>query len=107
MAGSITGRSFTAYSGTFGFHADNFRCLEHSIQKLMAINDSQLTVWLEPGNPGNSDRYSAFRATADRMGTINIGYSMVGTASRLFGWSQVFDIHWSGNPGNSNGYSAF
>ena len=44
----------------------------------MAINDSQPTVWMEPGNPGHSDRYLAFWATAKRMGTFNIGYSMVG-----------------------------
>ena len=58
----------------------------------MAINDSQPTVWMEPDKPSNSDRYPAFRATTNRMGTINIGYSMVGIASRLFGWSQVIQV---------------
>ena len=42
----------------------------------MAIDDSQPTVWMEPGNPGHSDL--SFWVTAKRMGTINIGYSMVG-----------------------------
>ena len=45
-----------------------------------------------PGNPGNFDRYLAFRATANRMGTFNIGYSVVGIASRLFGRSQVIQV---------------
>ena len=58
----------------------------------MAISDSQPTVRMEPGNPANFDRYLAFRATANRMGTFNIGYSVVGIASRLFGWSQVIQV---------------
>ena len=58
----------------------------------MAINDSQPTVLMEPGNPGNCDRYLAFRATANRMGTLNIGYSMVGSQPTV--WMEL------GNPGH-------
>ena len=43
---------------------------------IIIINDSQPTVFMEPGNPGNCDRYLAFRAMANRIGTFNIGYSI-------------------------------
>ena len=56
----------------------------------MAINDSQLTVLMEPGNPDYCDRYLAFRATANRMGTFNIVYSMVGSLPTV--WMEL------GNP---------
>ena len=58
----------------------------------MAINDSQPTVWMEPGNPGNFDRYLAFRARANRMGTFTIGYSMIGSQPTV--WMEP------GNPGH-------
>ena len=54
----------------------------------MAINDNQPTVLMEPGNPGNCDRYLAFRATANLMGTFN----MVGSQPTV--WMEL------GNPGH-------
>ena len=59
----------------------------------MAINDSQPTVLMEPGNPGNCDRYLAFRATYGKSnGYINIVYSMVGSQPTV--WMEL------GNPGH-------
>ena len=54
---------------------------------LIATHDNHSTVWMESGNLGNAQRYSAFRTTANRSdpdvsGKVMLGYAVTDFRNR-------------------------